>query len=85
MKVKEGNTKQSVEQTEQEPQEDFVPQDGGAQAWLVMICSFIINGVFYGIVDSYGVLFVPLREHFEDTPNAATQVSLGNNTNTFLF
>ena len=79
MKIKEGKTKPPVEQKVPETQEDFIPQDGGAQAWLVMICSFIINGVFYGVVDSYGVLFVPLREHFEDIPNAATQVSLGNN------
>ena len=61
----------------QESKEEFVPKDGGAQAWLVVICCFIINGVFYGIVDSYGVLYVDLKEHFKDIPNAATQVSLG--------
>ena len=58
-------------------QEDYVPKDGGVHAWLVMICCFIINGIFYGIVDSYGVLTIKLLEKYQDDPNKATKVSLG--------
>ena len=58
-------------------QEDFVPTDGGVHAWVVMVCCFIINGLFYGVVDSYGQLYVHLTEKYHDDPNVAMKVSLG--------
>ena len=45
------------------------------QAWLVMICSFLCNGVIFGIHNSFGVLFVFLKEGYKDDPDAATKAS----------
>lgn len=58
-----------------EEQTEFVPPDGGLQAWLVMICSFLCNGVIFGIHNSFGVLFVFLKEGYKDDPDAATKAS----------
>ena len=41
-----------------------------------MICSFLCNGVIFGIINSYGVLFVYLKEGYEDDSEAATKASL---------
>merc|ERR1712029_651904 len=52
-----------------EEQTEFVPPDGGFQAWLVMICSFLCNCVIFGIHNSFGVLFVFLKEGYKDDPD----------------
>ena len=62
---------------EEKEEEEFVPKDGGAKAWLVVVCCFLINGLFYGIADSFGELFVHIREKYQDDPNVAFKVSLG--------
>lgn len=55
---------------------EFVPPDGGFQAWLVMACCFLCNGVIFGIINSYGVIFVYLKEGYKDDDEAATKASL---------
>ena len=40
-----------------------------------MICSFLCNGVIFGIHNSFGVLFVFLKEGYKDDPDAATKAS----------
>ena len=48
------------------------------QAWLVMICAFLCNGVIFGIHNSGGSLFVDLKEKYgEDSSKGALVVSLG--------
>lgn len=61
--------------TQQEQKIQMEPPDGGAQAWLVMFCSFLCNGIIFGTVNSYGVLFVYLKERFKDSEDAATKAS----------
>ena len=41
------------------------PPDGGCKAWLVMVCSFIVNGVTFGILNTFGIIFVKLKENLE--------------------
>ena len=41
------------------------PPDGGWKAWLVMVCSFIVNGVVFGIINTFGIIFVKLKENLE--------------------
>jgi len=38
------------------------PPDGGIKAWIVVFCSFLINGIVFGIINTYGILFVKLKE-----------------------
>ena len=35
------------------------------QAWLVMVCSFIVNGVVFSIINTFGILFVKLKANLE--------------------
>ena len=41
------------------------PPDGGCKAWLVMLCSFTVNGVVFGIINTFGIIFVKLKENLE--------------------
>ena len=41
------------------------PADGGFRAWLVVLVSFLCNGVIFGIINCYGVLYVAFLEQME--------------------
>ena len=41
------------------------PVDGGLRAWLVVLVSFLCNGVIFGIINCYGVLYVSFLEQME--------------------
>jgi len=41
------------------------PPDGGCTAWLIMICSFLVNGIVFSIINTFGILFVKLKEELE--------------------
>lgn len=73
-----GKETPNIQETEDIKKSDpiFVPPDGGCQAWLVMICSFLTNGVIFGIINSFGVIFVYLKDRFGDDSDAATKASL---------
>lgn len=43
-------------------QEEFQPPDGGSRAWLVMVGSFFCNGIIFGVINSYGVIFKKLND-----------------------
>ena len=43
------------------------PPDGGWKAWLVMVCSFIVNGVIFGTINTFGIIFVKLKENLDDS------------------
>lgn len=45
---------------------DVVPPDGGVRAWVVMICCFLVNGIIFGIINTYGILFVRLKADMEE-------------------
>jgi MCP family monocarboxylic acid transporter-like MFS transporter 10 len=35
------------------------------QAWLVMVSCFTCNGIIFGIINTFGILFVKLRADLE--------------------
>nr|XP_015840707.1 PREDICTED: monocarboxylate transporter 10 isoform X1 [Tribolium castaneum] len=41
------------------------PPDGGTKAWLVMLGSFFCNGILFGVINSYGVLYTEFHEIFK--------------------
>ncbi len=41
-----------------------------------MLASFLCNGIMFGTINSFGVLYVALQKQFSDDPEAATKVSL---------
>lgn len=41
------------------------PPDGGSRAWLVMIASFLCNGILFGVINTYSVIYVDLQKKLE--------------------
>lgn len=37
------------------------PPDGGARAWLVMISAFLCNGILFGVINTYSVIYMKLQ------------------------
>lgn len=50
-----------------------VPADGGSRAWVVMLGSFFCNGILFGVVNSYGVLYSEFHDNLQrrNVSNAA--------------
>lgn len=42
------------------------PPDGGVRAYSVMVASFLTNGLFFGIINSYSVIYTVLEKHLKD-------------------
>lgn len=38
------------------------PPDGGARAWFVMISAFLCNSIIFGVINTYGVIYLNLQE-----------------------
>ena len=51
------------------------PADGGVRAWLVCAGSFLCNGILFGIINTYGVIYAYLTKHSKDE-NSDTKASL---------
>ena len=41
-----------------------------------MVCSFLCNGVIFGIINSYGPIFSYLKKEYKDDPDASSKASL---------
>lgn len=41
------------------------PADGGSRAWVVMLGSFFCNGILFGVINSYGVLYNEFHDNLE--------------------
>jgi len=59
---------QMLQKEEQKLQnkEEIVPPDGGCWALLVMFACFLCNGVIFGILNTFGILYVELRQKMEE-------------------
>uniref|UniRef100_A0A182W7K4 Uncharacterized protein n=1 Tax=Anopheles minimus TaxID=112268 RepID=A0A182W7K4_9DIPT len=38
------------------------PPDGGTRAWLVMVGAFLCNGVLFGVINTYSVVYLSLQK-----------------------
>jgi hypothetical protein len=43
------------------------PPDGGFRGYLVMICAFMCNGILFGIINSYSVVYLSLQRQLEES------------------
>jgi hypothetical protein len=41
------------------------PPDGGTRGWLIMVASFFCNGILFGIINTYSVIYVDLQKKLE--------------------
>jgi hypothetical protein len=39
----------------------YAPPDGGFRAYFVMTCAFLCNGVIFGIINTYSVVYMSLQ------------------------
>lgn len=42
------------------------PPDGGVRAYSVMVASFLTNGLFFGVINSYSVIYTVLQKHLNN-------------------
>lgn len=49
--------------------------DGGFHAWLIVVASFLTNGIVFGIHNCYGIIYLRLRSELEQSgvSDAATK------------
>lgn len=40
--------------------------DGGFRAWLIVLSSFMCNGLIFGVINSYSPIFIELKKILED-------------------
>lgn len=65
--------KETVIRSKREIEEEHPPADGGTRAWLVMIGSFFCNGILFGVINSYGVLYNHFYQSLQHDPNACAK------------
>lgn len=48
------------------------PPDGGTRAYMVLFASFLTNGLLFGVINSYGVIYKHLQKKLEqeEIPNS---------------
>lgn len=42
------------------------PPDGGTRAWCVMISAFLCNSIIFGIINTYGTIYVDLHKYLKE-------------------
>lgn len=50
-----------------------IPPDGGLRAWMIMIGSFVINGVLFSVINTYSLIYLELQRRL--TEAGVTEVS----------
>lgn len=53
------------------------PPDGGSRAWLVMLGSFFVNGLIFGLMNTYSVLYDRLQQDLQDEHVAGASSKAG--------
>lgn len=56
-----------VEKAREKKVEHFEPPDGGFRAYLVMICAFLCNGILFGIINTYSVIYLSLQRQLNES------------------
>lgn len=47
------------------------PPDGGMRAYLVMISAFLCNGILFGIINCYSVIYLSLQRQLKESGDEA--------------
>ena len=55
------------------------PPDGGFWAWLVLLSCFLVNGIIFGIINTFGILFVQLKKDMDEAGVEDAATKCGNN------
>lgn len=55
------------------------PPDGGARAWFVMVGAFLCNGILFGVINTYSVIYMDLKKKLETQGDTDTSSKAGIN------
>lgn len=55
----------------------IVPPDGGLRAWMIMIGSFVINGVLFSVINTYSLIYLELQKRLLDSGETAASSKAG--------
>ena len=58
-------TNTNTSEKSSEKYSDQEPPDGGCWAWLVLLGCFLVNGIIFGIINTFGILFVELKQEMD--------------------
>lgn len=58
-------------------QEYCEPPDGGARAWLVMISAFLCNGILFGVINTYSVIYMKLQTKLKENGDSEASSKAG--------
>ncbi|XP_078046672.1 monocarboxylate transporter 10-like protein kar isoform X1 [Augochlora pura] len=50
---------------------NVAPPDGGMRAWMIMIGSFIINGVLFSVINTYSLIYLELQKRLLESGETA--------------
>lgn len=52
--------------------------DGGYRAWLIVLSSFLCNGLIFGVINSYSLIYLRLQKTLEDNgdPDSSSKAGL---------
>lgn len=53
------------------------PPDGGLRAWMIMIGSFIINGVLFSVINTYSLIYLELQKRLLESGETGASSKAG--------
>lgn len=57
--------------------EQIEPPDGGSRAYLVMVSAFLCNGILFGIINTYSVIYLSLQKQLKAGDDEAASSKAG--------
>lgn len=61
-----------------------VPPDGGLRAWMIMIGSFVINGVLFSVINTYSLIYLELQKRLLESGETAASSKAGESCNLII-
>lgn len=55
----------------------FEPPDGGTRAWLVMLSAFMCNSILFGIINTFGTVYVELQKQLSAAGDSSASGKAG--------
>lgn len=62
------------------------PPDGGSRAWCVMISAFLCNSIIFGIINTYGTVYIKINQYLIENgdPEAGSKACKLSNLQIYL-
>lgn len=67
----------SGDRTDRSGDDEHLPPDGGFRAWMIMLGSFMINGILFSVINTYSLIYVELQKRLEETGETEASTKAG--------